>query len=236
MSSDSQPIDFNIFPEKLTVKEENKLAREHTHEARCALAMHSMREAMKYTKRCCRDSIPEDALQSLCYDALMCAAPRFKPNWARFFAFAKADLRGAIRKYFNGLRVVKKSEVTSRECLEEAIAVSRKKKGDEEVVEDVELHTGEFTEPEFRLIELREQWALVEPLLKSSLLSKHEKMVLDLTYKSGFAFKATAAKLGVSPSAVQSTHAGALRKIRNKLMASKRLFDSTIDSATDTSI
>lgn len=223
MQSSQRNISFDVYPERLTVAKENQLAKRGTERAHITLAMHSMREAMKYTKRCCRDSISEPELASLCYVTLLRSAARFKPDWARFFAFSKAYLRGAIREHFTKLKTVKKSDTTSRECLEQAIAVSRKREDDEP--DDIEVHTGECVEPDFRLVSLREKWSLVEPILNSCLLSDHEKMIIDLTYKSGFTFKSTAAKLGTSPSAIQSAHAAALRKIRCKLLADHRLFD-----------
>lgn len=204
-----------------TLAEENKLARSKDPEAKVTLALHNMREALKYSKRCSRYSIPEDVLVSLCYMALSQAAKSFAPNRVKFFAFAKVFLRGVIHKHFSSLRVVRKGEVTCRENLEEAIAVARiKKKGDHEEEEDVELHTGEYTDPNFRLIELREKWSMVAPLLtdEAGILNPHEQMILKLTYESAFTFKKIADSLGISTAAVQAVHSGALRKIRSKLL------------------
>ncbi len=204
----------------LSTKQENALAKRGTPAAHKKLVLHNMREAVKYTKRVCNGQIPDAELLSLCYVAMMNAARRFKPNWARFFAFSKAHLRGAVKEHFNSLKVVKQGFVISREELHSTICRRDADDGDEH--RDVEAVTGEIADPDFKSIKLREQWAVVEPLLHC--LSERETMIINLHYKSGFALADIGAKLGVTCEAVRHTLSNALRKIRNKLLARKQLY------------
>jgi RNA polymerase sigma factor (sigma-70 family) len=208
------------FPEeKLTTAQENALAKRGTATAHNKLVLHNMREAVKYSKRVCGAAISDAELLSLCYGAMLNAARRFKPNWARFFAFSKAHLRGAVKEYFNTQKVIKKGFTVSREELRDTLCMSNDP--DTQTL-DVEVLTGEIADPDFKTVKLREQWALVAPLLK--LLSQREAMVIDLHYKSGFTLTDIGKKLGVTCEAVRHIHGSALKKIRNKLLARHVLY------------
>lgn len=213
--------------EKLTTLQENILARRGTPAAHNKLVLYNMREAVKYTKRVSRDEIPDTQLLSLCYAAMMCAAGRFKPDWARFFAFSKAHLRGAVKEYFNSLKIVKKSVTVSRDALKERINENCKysEGGREEggAFVDVEAITGEIAEPDFKAIKLREQWALVKPIMET-ILSDREYMIIDLHYRIGFTLAAIGKKLGVSGEAIRHIRSRALRKIRTKLLGQHLLY------------
>jgi RNA polymerase sigma factor (sigma-70 family) len=213
---------FDGLPEeKLTTAQENALSKRGTPAAHNKLVMHNMREAIKYTKRVCGGAISDDQLLSVCYGAMLNAARRFKPNWARFFAFSKAHLRGAVKEHFNSLRVMKKGFVISREELAKVFSHCDPD-GPSSDNQDVEVLTGEIADPDFKTVKLREQWALVSPMLK--LLSAREAMVIDLHYKSGFTLTDIGKKLGVTCEAIRHIHGSALKKIRNKLLAKHRLY------------
>lgn len=208
---------------KLTTSEENALAKRGTPAAHNKLVMHNMREAVKYTKRVCGSEIPDEQLLSICYEAMMKAARRFKPHWARFFAFSKAHLRGALKEHFGEQKVMKRGTVISRDVLMENLALSLNHHADAGGL-DVEQLTGEIVEPDFKSMKLREQWELVAPLLKVGMLSEREAMILNLFYVSGFTFADIGKKLGVTCEAIRHVHGKALRKIRNKLLAKHQLY------------
>jgi RNA polymerase sigma factor (sigma-70 family) len=218
---------FAGLPElKLTTEQENKLAVRGTPAAHNKLVMHAMRDALKYTKRVSRDEIPDEQLMSLCYDALMHAAKRFKPNWARFFAYAKADLRGVVSEHFGSLKVVKKGLVLSRDALNDECRHTsrgdwRPENGDN--IKDVEAYTGEWEDPDFKTIKLHEQWALVEPLIRNH-LSEREFMIVDLHYRCGWTLAQIGKKLGVTCEAIRHIRCRALKRIRNKLLSRHQLY------------
>jgi len=194
------------------------------------LVLGSMREAILYAGRCARGRIEPGELFSLCYCALSKAAPRFRPGGIRFFAYAKQDIRGEIARYWKSLDVVKHaSEHESDEC---PVAVIRKNFTDGAEECETELHEvdvepiePQHVEPEFEMINIRERWAIVAPLLHKC-LNERERMVLSLVYESGFNFEQIADMVvpAVSRSAIQNTHGRALRKIRNALMRTKKLY------------
>lgn len=214
--------------EKLTTAQENALAKRGTPAAHNKLVMHNMREAIKYTKRVSNNAIPDEQLLSVCYAAMMAAARRFKPDWARFFAFSKAHLRGALKEHFNAQKVVKQGHVVSREELKSAM---HERNGTGELIDnpnaaggDVEVITGEIQDPDFKSIKLREQWALVLPLLKGKLLSEREAMVIDLHYNAGFTLADIGKKLGVTCEAIRHIRGKALKKVRTKLLSRHVLY------------
>lgn len=208
--------------QKLTTAEENALSKRGTPAAHNKLVMHNMREAIKYTKRVCSSEISDEELLSVCYLAMMKAARRFKPNWARFFAFSKAHLRGAVKEHFGEQKTVKRSSTISREELRDIILRQHNDENLQTI--DVEALTGEIVDADFKSIKLREQWDMIAPMLTNGLLSERESMILDLFYVSGFTFADIGKKLGVTCEAIRHVHGKALKKIRNKLLSKHQLY------------
>src|ERR1017187_3018830 len=76
------------------------------------LVLANMREALLYTGKVCEGKLEEGIRVSLCCQEMCMSARRFKPGGIRFFAFAKAGLRGRMKSYWESLRVVRNSEPT----------------------------------------------------------------------------------------------------------------------------
>jgi DNA-directed RNA polymerase specialized sigma subunit len=77
-------------------------------------------------------------------------------------------------------------------------------------------------DPDFRSIDIREKLDIVKDIAKRK-LSEQERMILDLTYTSGFTFQKIGDLTNTTRSAAQLIHTKALRKIRCELMRTKRL-------------
>lgn len=197
---------LNPFPEKGTLsrKDEIRLAKPRDEESKTAFILYFLRESFVYSRRCCRQQIPDDELLSLCYTALLRAMKNY--DSARpFFNYARVFLRGDIAQYWREKDVVKNSskyEDKESNCV--AVEPS--------------------VDPETSLIMMKERLALVLPIVEAK-LNSHEKMVIDLFYNGCFTFRKIGALLGVSRSAAQITAARALKKIRKELMRRKRLYE-----------
>jgi len=213
---------FAGLPECLPQDRESKATVEQ-------LVLGSMREAILYAGRCARGRIEPGELFSLCYCALSKAAPRFRPGGIRFFAYAKQDIRGEIARYWKSLDVVKHASEHESEHLPTIIRktlTDGSEEGENETTQvDVEPIEPQHVEPEFDMMNIRERWAIVSPLLHKH-LNERERMVLSLVYESGFNFEQIADMVvpAVSRSAIQNTHGRALRKLRNALMRTKKLY------------
>lgn len=223
---------FDSLPDtKLTRDQENKLAEKIQAHQRpediTSLVMANMREAVVYTRKVCNAFIHDDELISICYEALCKNAKRFKPNWQRFLAFAKAGLRGEVTGHIRKMDVVKHGKMISRELLKSELISGRpyvpRDDGDAPEV-CLEAHTQEISEPEFDAIVTRERWAQLEPVI-AECLTQHEQMMINLVYKVGYNFKEAGNLMGVSRAAMQGSHAKALRKIRCALLKKRQLFE-----------
>lgn len=205
------------------------------------LALHNMREAFLYSKRCSRNKIDDDELFSLCFITLKRNAKRFRPGGLRFLAFAKAGLRGALSRYWKTLDVVKNASMhENREDLGqfEYLPMQRFRTGVFPAIDvtsernttatdwNTESLVPFIPEPsedaDFRGIDFRERMAIIADIMKRK-LTPQEQMVIELVYKSQFTFPQIGALTKTTRSAAQLTHSKALRKIRNELMRSKRL-------------
>ncbi len=197
------------FPEihQLTIQDEYKLLKDRELET---LILHNMREAVVYAQRCSKGMIPVDELVSLCYAALEHASRNFKPCGTRFFAYSKVYVRGAVSAEWRFKNVVRGAQTEALDVEEGA--------GDEGVSRQEAT-----VEPGYDEINLREQWSDVEPIIAEH-LSQHERMILNLRHVSGFSFQKISDQLEVSREAVRCAHDRALRKIRNVLLESKRLY------------
>lgn len=215
------------------------------------LVLHNLQEALYYTKKCSNQAIPDADLLSLCYDTLLRNAKRFKSEFGtRFFAFCKPGLRGSLTRYWKGLDVVRNASAKrtdeiiggptfvpftgGTDYVSRSIAGGRLPIPMEDEVVDNHPHDDEFkdnitctqggvVEADFDTIHRRELWSQVEPSI--ALLSDRQKMVLRLSYQSGFNFQEIGNLLGISRSAVQTVHAKALDTIRGDLTRRGRLFN-----------
>jgi RNA polymerase sigma factor (sigma-70 family) len=218
----------------MTVEDENNCAvfiqRTRDEDKINQLVMSVMRDAILYAGRCARGRIPPGELFSLCYSALCKAAPRFYPGGIRFFAYAKQDVRGEISRYWKSLDVVKSASAHEDKTTAPIFKVkvyNDAERDTEDVMCEIpdEALTPTLIEPEFDLINIRERWAIVAPLLHKH-LTERERMVLSLFYESGFSFEQICKMVvpTVSRSAIQHAHGCALRKIRNALSREKKLY------------
>lgn len=231
--------------EKLTPEQETGLVKSKDYES---LIMHSLREAVLYAGHCARGKIEPGELLSLCYSALSKSAPRFRPGGITFLAYSKPDLRGEISRYWKSINVVKNSHnhhtsyrggvshrYEDRTGRDEHVNPTNPNfyGGQHREEEDFDFCWEEvnnpieedFVDPEFDAIALRERWALVKPIIDSC-LNERERTVLYLAYESGFTFEKIASMMvpKVVREAIRMTHERALRKIRNALLRSKKLY------------
>jgi RNA polymerase sigma factor (sigma-70 family) len=222
---------LNDFPsDRLTTEQEESLAADikgGSEAAQTTLTMHNMREAVIYMRRVNRDELPDDELVGVCYAALMRNAKRFRPGWRRFFVFAKAGLRGAVKRHWKTRKIVRNAETVSMEAAhtEHAQRTDSEILGIDDVLRPVTpaLFEPEQVEPDFAGIFTRERWEFVSKIIDAK-CSEQEKMVLSLAYQSGFNFQEIGNMLRVSRSAIQSVHARALKKVRCSLFRTKQLF------------
>lgn len=223
----------------LTTEEENVLAkiiqgnraapmRLRKEDAINKLVLHNMRESIPYAMRCCRSGLEESEIFSLCYSALMKAVTNFKPNNIRFFAYSKVYVRGEISRTWKKRDVVKSASLheTSPEpdFIRRMVNEGDQKSERELVVRDIKPIEPDFVEPEFRLIDLKEKWRVVEPLLRR-VLGDRERTILTLYYEAGFPFEEIGDLLvpNISRQRVQIIHNEAMVKLRGALIRDKKL-------------
>lgn len=205
---------FSEIPNNpMTLAEEQKLACVGTDEAKTELVMRSLHEAILYGREVSKGTLPDTELLSLAYVALTRAAKNFRSGKQRFFTYAKVYCRGQIFKAMRGLDVVKDAYLHETP-LEDCGSSPEDKKMEPD-----------FHEPEFELIDLKEIWQQVEPIM-NKVLSDNERAVFTLRYSSGYTFKGIGRLLGVSGSAAEGSHSRALKKIRRALVGKKALFTS----------
>lgn len=225
------PLDY--FPsEKLTTPVEVVLAariKNGDESAVNELAVAAMHEAVTYTRHICRAMIQDDELISICYDVLYRGAKRFNPKYkVRFVAFCKAGLRGYIRRSWTTKNVVKG---VHRDKIESDTPGGSKFRmpsgrglgeGDLWDQEDEVTPEHEIEQPDFASISTHEKWGILETIVKENCRPR-EKQVLELVYRDGLNFAEVAKLLGVTRSAIQSTHSGAMKKLREILAGKKSL-------------
>lgn len=219
-----------IPEEKLTLAQEWRCAVDKDHEA---LIMHSLREAFFYARGCYQcQSLSAGEILSACYAGLAKAAKRFRPNQIRFFGYAKADIRGELcRAGRNNHIVVNKAhgQIHELEPLPEREEEDEEDDDDKSVelpckvvrLENILLPP---VMPEFDAIYVREEWAKLEPLLRSVLNDK-ERMILELNFQGGLNLRQIGSMLQCSRANVHHCKQCALKKIRNKLMDKKKFYN-----------
>lgn len=214
------------IPDALSPEAEAKLARnicDHPCERDInKLVLHNLREAVPYTLRCCRNALSESEVLSVCYAALCKAAPNYRPGGPlRFFSYAKPYLRGELSRNWKTKDVVKSASLHESEAppLMHSTLNSGAEEGDDDFHKKLEKPLQpDSVEPEFDLIDLREQMALLRPLLQSK-LNERERTVITLVYESGFTLEQVSKLVVPSASrqAIQCTHQRALKKLRSAL-------------------
>lgn len=200
---------------ELTPEQENTLAGNPDQIP--TLALHNMREAFVYAKRCCRGMLSDDEVYSSIYESLCAAARNFKPNRIRFFAYAKPYIRGGLSLVWKSKDVVKRSKHVALQ-LEQELTVLDCAEGADGITGMLHKKTGvplpPPTEPDIESVQLREEYALIQPLMKSVLTDK-EQTVIAFRYKSGMTFERIGKLLDTSRADIQLTHARALKKLRS---------------------
>lgn len=213
------------LPEKgaLTPEQESQLIGDAP-----TLALHNMREAFFYAKKCCRGMLSDDEIYSSIYESLCAAAKNFKPNRIRFFAYAKPYIRGGLSLVWKSKDVVKrgKNEIVPEF---EAPEGAQDWEGSDGITgmfvreKQPKLHPS--TEPDIESVQVREEYALIQPLMKSMLTDK-EQTVIAFRYKSGMTFERIGKLLDTSRADIQLTHARALKKLRSGARSKLRLLDA----------
>jgi RNA polymerase sigma factor (sigma-70 family) len=215
------------IPEALTPIEEAYLTTRIAHtqgdDDINMLVLHNLREAVPYALTCCRCSLSEGEVLSLCYTALRKAAIRFKPGGVRFFAYAKQDVRGEIARYWKTLEVVRNAgehESETNDINRIPIHCSNGQEGEGVIFEyeDGPIEP-DYAEPEFDKIDLRERWKQIAPLLRS--LDARERLVIMLHYESGLSREQIAKMLvpSVTRQTIDNIHDAALKKLRRLALA-----------------
>lgn len=219
-----------IPKDKLTVPDEDKLAREATEESLAKLVLHNVREAFVYARHVCRAKLSDEEVLSAAYLALTQAVQNYKPGTKpgiRFFAYAKPYVRGVIFREWKSRDVVKNAkheslDVPAQPCPQWPLFST------EEAILDpdmkYECEPAGHCEPDFASIALHEKLDVLKPLIRSA-LSEHERMVVELAYFGHFNFEDIGRKLGVTGAAIQNTHTRAIRKLRDAAAQNPELFN-----------
>ena len=226
---------------KRTPAEEAILARrikEGDEDALNALVMGNMREALKYSQRVSYDRIDEQTRVSLCYQEMMMSGRRFIPGGIRFFAFAKAGLRGRMKTYWTSLNTVRnageilsvdamtpnaRGQVRAWPSLSGSTAPPDYNDWDSEKLDSArEAATGEIEQPNIDQFVDKDHWQTIRREL-SDKLSDQEWMILDLTYVSGLNFPQIGKLVGLTRSRIHAIHRNAIKKLRAAIGKDKRL-------------
>lgn len=207
---------LNGIPEvgTLTIEQENQLAG-GDEAARETLILANLREAVHYLKGSAKTrSLSDGELLSAAYEGLQAAVVNFQPDRIRFFAYAKAFVRGAASKARRAHNVVKRVRDTEPLPVEPT----------EDEVEDGELPCPQIIPSELPPCELpdyeglfaRDEWARILPRLRK-ILGPKQRAVLELHYLGGLNLREIADMLGVTRSDIQHTKQVALRMLRNRM-------------------
>lgn len=204
-----------VQSEKLSRDNENFLARiikmhatgKNRAKAIDTLVLHHMRDAFFYARRCCRASMSDDDIYSACYTALSRSAVNFEADRQSYFAFSKPYIRGQLAREWRKRDTVKHASEHYAEV---------------DSTDDLKPIVDDSVEPEIDVINARDRWRMIEPLL--SRLDDREQQILRLHYREDLNFVEIAKRRKVTRAAIQSAHARALRKIRNWLQGRGQLY------------
>lgn len=174
---------------------------------RAKLVEDTLVPATTYVRSVCRDRFPSDEQASIAGMVLMRAVETFNPKQGDFLIYAKPALRGAVNQAWRDREPVSYGEEIPERAADEGLSA-----------QDLEDSLMGSCDPDWRGIDIRERFEALRPVLKR--LEEHELRVLILHYNAGWSFSLIAQRCRVTRSAVQRTHAVALRKIRNLLIDS----------------
>jgi len=205
-----------------------KIQQHQNEEDKNTLVLHNMREGIKYAMGVSKNHLPEDEIMSTVYLALSKASKNFKPGGIRFFGYAKPYIRGEVCLLWKQKDVVKNSSM--HESLEGPPPLRRftrhsAEEEQEETCTEKESRLDEdYVLPDYKGIDLREKWEMVEPLM-NKILNERENMVLQLFYIGGMSFHTIGQKLvpKMDRPAIQHIHLRALKKLRTALAKNKAL-------------
>ena len=200
------------------------------------LVLANMQEALLYTGRCCGGEIDVETRVSLCYQKMYATAKNFQPGKGRFFAFAKAGLRGCLKDHWNSLLVIRNVSGRSmlpmdipgtweRPARERAAGGKRApilpdERGGERQVHR-EYITGEIVDDARVAYMDADQWNTIRSQFKDQ-LSAQQWMVLDLMYVSGLNCPEIGKLLGVTRAAIHASHQRAIEKLRCGIRKDRR--------------
>lgn len=182
------------------------------------LALHNMREAFIYARRCCWGNLSDDEIFSACYEALCHAARNFKAGGIRFFGYAKPYIRGGLSKVWRGKDVVRnKRGEYHEETMLPPVNITDEADEDSDGLTGMRLRSKVIDktpsqEPDLESVQLREEYEILRPMLAK--LTDKEQSVIALRYKSSMTFQKIGQLLDTSRADIQVTHARALKKLR----------------------
>lgn len=201
------------------------------------LVLHSMREAFFYARKCCRGGLPDDEIYSLAYSALMRATVPFRSGKRRFFAYAKAAIRGEIFRVWRSKRLVKNTPLEKmmpsvffeKGCFDLRDAPTREQREAQEEERDPINFKGPIAsgktpshEPALDEIFAAELGKILNEAALEKLSDK-ERQVIDLHYKKGLTFREIGETLGMLRKTASAAHQRALKKLRLALERSKKI-------------
>lgn len=221
----------------LTAGQEKALLANGLHQD---LVMTAIREALLYTRKCSYGKIPDDALLSLCYETMLMSAKIFKPGRLRFFAYCKARLRGAVKRYWRSLETVRNAETVSLDV--ESPYKPGFRRGSSKRLGPIEVRTKPFVlerptpiyededespptmsdimggvvEPEFEKMQLNDSWELISTAMRRY-CTDQEKTVLYLAFKCQLSFEEIGDLLDISRQFASVTAKKAINKLRRAL-------------------
>lgn len=224
----------------LTREEESALsvkARRRDEDAANKLVLHNMEEGFTYAKGVDKQRIKDDGeIFSLTYKALLGSAYRFNPKYGlRFLAFAKVNIRGALKRYWASQDTVKNASLhytgergpSYFEIRQAAFEKLNENPDDRHGPLDPDSMLGFDIDDAVsentidQRVEFNEAMARVMPIIEGKLCAQ-EQMVLDLVYIAGFTFQEVGELLDISRSAVQLCRTRAIKKIRVELARSEQ--------------
>jgi RNA polymerase sigma factor (sigma-70 family) len=220
--------------------------RDGSQRALADFVMANMREALLYTQRVSYNRIDVQTRISLCYQEMCMSAKRYDPDRnLRFFAFAKAGLRGRMKTYWSSLNTVRNSKgMVSLDSVDTPAGLRAAHVGvpvrgstsaapsgaeaglacpeDDHERSPREEMTGEIEYPNQEPLLARDQWEVIRKTLAAR-LSEQQWMILDLVYKGGLSFPQIGKLLDLTRSAIHASHQKALAKLRDGVASHKGL-------------
>lgn len=187
----------------------SRIQAKHAEEDITTLAMSALHEALPYLRTVSNGRIAQDELMSIGYQGLYNAARNFKPGRLRFFSYAKVYLRGQLSRRWRSQDTVRNASLHEDPEVRSVQATA---------------DNDECAEPGYDLIEIKERWALVQPVMREK-LTERERLIVELVTIGGYSFT----KVGqlvipkISRQATQVCYRNALKKVRLALTRKRAL-------------